>query len=64
MNNNNCNNEQSRHLDRIANELELMNDYKSLTLWERIKILFGGNVYRDPHTIEQTTYNGNKGKES
>lgn len=64
MNRNISNNEDVQHLNRIANELELMNDYKSLTLWERIKILFGGNVYRDPHTREQTTYNGNKEKES
>lgn len=62
--NSNCNNNnQSYHLDRIANELELLNDYKSLTLWERIKILLGLNVYRDPHKHQQTDYN-NKTKES
>ena len=61
--NNNCDNQSSYHLNRIANELELLNDYKSLTLWERIKILLGMTVYRDPHKIQQTDYN-NKSKES
>lgn len=45
-------------LNRIANELELSNDYKSLTLWERIKLLFGFDVYRDPHKKEQDNFNG------
>ena len=61
--NNNCDNQSSYHLNRIANELELLNDYKSLTLWERIKILLGMTVYRDPHKLQQTDYN-NKSKES
>lgn len=54
----NNNNMIDKELNRIANELELSNDYKSLTLWERIKLLFGFDVYRDPHKKEQDNFNG------
>ena len=48
----------SEVLSKIANELELANDYKSLTLLERIKLLFGFDVYRDPHKKVQDNFNG------
>lgn len=58
QNGQNSNNMIDKELNRIANELELSNDYKSLTLWERIKLLFGFDVYRDPHKKEQDNFNG------
>lgn len=45
-------------LEKVVAELELSNDYKSLTLWERIKLLFGFDVYRDPHKRVQDNFNG------
>lgn len=57
-NSKNQNNMIENELNRIANEMELSNDYKSLTLWERIKLLFGSDVYRDPHKRIQDNFNG------
>lgn len=57
-NNNSSNGMIEKELARIVNELELANDYKSLTLWERIKILFGMDVWRDPHKNQQDNFNG------
>lgn len=48
----------SNILNKIATELELANDYKGLSLWERIKILIGLDVYRDPHKQYQNNLNG------
>ena len=37
-------------IQRMSNELELANDYRGLSLKDRIKLLLGKDVYKDPHS--------------